>query len=144
MRASFDFVVQLADERIRPFLNEQRLVQSPLFNEALAFAVDHYKKHRDSNFMGVLFRLYARPTTRRKLTDHFRIHAGLHCSIEDGKVKFTKAGEEERVAFPVRPKALSQAKPTVEVKKKRKAPKRVDALDSWARLPGNYGSGKRR
>lgn len=144
MRSSFDFVVQLADERIRPFLNEQRLVQSPLFDEALVFAVEHYKKHGDSNFMGVLFRLYTRPTTRRKLTDHFRIQAGLHASMDGDKVKFVKAAEEERVAFPVRPVAQSRPAPTVEVKKKRKAPKRMDALDSWARLPGNFGSGKRR
>lgn len=103
MRGSFDLVVQLGDERIRPFLNEQRLIQSPLFNEALRFAIEHYTKHGDSNFIGILFRLYNRPTTRRKLTDHIRIHAGLQCSIEDSKVKFARAGEEERVAFPVRP-----------------------------------------
>lgn len=50
--------------------------------------------------------------------------------MEDGKVKFVRAGEEERVAFPVRPKLPSPVKPVAEVKKKRKAPKRVDALDS--------------
>jgi hypothetical protein len=121
------------------------LVQSPVFNEALSFAIEHYKKHGDSSFIGILFGLYIHPTTRRKLTDHIRIHTGLHCSIEGGKVTFAKAAEEERVAFPVRPASQNQAKPAVKVKKKkRKAPKRVDALDAWARLPGNFGSGKRR
>lgn len=64
--------------------------------------------------------------------------------MDGDKVKFVKAAEEERVAFPVRPVAQSRPAPTVEVKKKRKTPKRVDLMAPWLRLPGNFGSGKRR
>lgn len=143
MRSSFDLVHKV-DERIRPFLNEQRFVQSPLFQEALTFAVEHYKKHGDSNFIGILFRKYSMPSTRRKLTEHFRIHAGLHCSMDGDKVKFVKAGEEERVAFPVRPAPANEAKPSIAVKKKRKTRRSGDVMDSWAMLPGSFGGGKKR
>lgn len=149
MRDSFDLVMKMGDERVRPFLNAQKLVLSTLFREALTFATEHYNKHGDTRFIAELVGRYNQSTTRRLLTSHIRTHAGLHCSMEDGKVKLAKVIEVERAALPERPALPKRAKkpaPVVAVtmKKKRKTPKRVDALDSWARLPGSYGGGKRR
>lgn len=143
MKESFKLVLQLADERIRPYLSE-RWIQSPIFQEALAYTVAHFKQHGDSRLMAQLFEIYSRPAARRLLTEYFRIHAGLHAKLEEGMVKFTKAGEAERVAFPVRPTPKNTPKVEAVVKKKRRSPKRVDVMAPWIRLPGSYDHGKRR
>ena len=44
-----------------------------------------------------------------------------------------------KIALPVN-KLAHDTKP---VEKGRKSPKKIDMLDSWARLTGSYGSGKR-
>jgi hypothetical protein len=42
------------------------------------------------------------------------------------------------------PSVKKSAAPVAQVKKKKKKPKKVDLLDSWAMVSGSYGSGRRR
>lgn len=144
MRESYDQVVLLGGAKVRPFLNLQRLVKSPLFCEALTYAIGHHVKFGDSRFIVELVKLYYHQTTKRLLTGHIRDHAGLHVSIEDGQVKLAKVVQlTERSAATTAPKRAKKPAPppvVVTVKKKRKNPKRVDLMAPWIRLPGHYGA----
>lgn len=145
MRDSYDLVVRIGDRRVRPFLNLHKLVQSPLFREALTFATDHYTACGDSRFIVELVGLYHRNAPKRLLTSHIRMHAGLLYAIEDDQVKLSKV-IEQNVAPPAAPKRAKRPAvvAVVTVKKRRKSPKRVDVMAPWIRLPGSYDHGKRR
>src|SRR5690348_1369914 len=129
MRESYDQVVLLGGAKVRPFLNLQKLVQAPLFREAMDYAIDHHAKFGDSRFVVVLVGLYHHATTKRLLTGYIRDHAGLTVSMEDGQVKVAKVTQASE-AMPAKSKRAKKPAPAVvvTVKKKRKNPKKVDLM----------------
>lgn len=140
MKDSFDLVMTMGDGRIRPFVDVVKLVQAPLFREALDHAIGHHAKHGDSRLIGELFSRFNRGGTRRLLVGYIRTHAGLDVSTEGGHVKLVKVHDVGDAVPP--PKRAKKPAPAivVTVKKKRKTPKRVDMMAPWIRMPGNYGS----
>jgi hypothetical protein len=176
VKDTFNLVIQMADPRVQPYLNEPRFIQSQVFTDAIFYAIDHYKAHHDRGHMVRLWQVYASPVARRRLNHHFFAEAGVRCSLVEGKVHFdsdpkptvgtaTKTavvqqdravsggtkpadsrviGVRSHTASLQRPLGSKLAAPAAPKSKKKKRPKKVDLLDSWARLPGSYGSGGRR
>jgi hypothetical protein len=175
MKEVFSLVIQMGDQRVQPYVDQIRFIQSQVFTDALRFAIDHYKAHGDRGHMVKLWQLYSGSVARRRLNERFFAEAGVRCSMVQGKVHFdaaprSKASVVSPANGPQIPEVSQRAKtapsqaematgaraslraprgsrlaPTVTVaKKKKKKAKKVDLLDSWARMPGSYGSGKRR
>lgn len=140
MKETYDLVMTLGGERVRPFVDVVKLVQAPLFREAMDHAIEHHAKHGDSRLIAELFSRFNRSGTRRLLVGYIRTHAGLDVSTEDGHVKLVKVHDLGEAVPP--PKRAKKPAPevVVTVKKKRKSPKRVDMMAPWIRMPGNYGS----
>lgn len=136
---------------LRPLLDEKRLLASDLFYQALQYVISHSEKHRDYSRLGVLVDLFDVRDNQLFIAYWISERLGLKCSMDNGNVRFKSTGQpskpdlrfKEGVSDYLKKGLKRPAKDTPNAEKKKPLPKRVDMLDSWARLPGSYGAGKR-
>lgn len=145
--------VSLSRSELRPLLDERKLLSSELLYQALKYVVSHVEKHRDYTRLGVLVELFDVRDNQLFLTYWLCDRLGLECTLDKGMLCFKPSGrqavpdlrfKESLSAFlkqGLKRRALDV--PKSEKDKKKRAAKKVDMLDSWARLPGCYGVGKR-
>ncbi len=151
-RTSYEKCLAIAKLRIAPLLNERKLLASEMFALAVIHASRHHDKHRDHSGILMLSELFDDRASRLFVVNWFCKRCGLRCEAEGDRMRLQKSEEEPMSELQFRedvsdflrsqrnrPPLSSEGKKT-----KKAAPKRVDMLDSSARLPGSYGAGKRR
>lgn len=157
MKESYKLLVSLNKDQLRPLLDEKKILLSSLYNESLAYCVDHSIKHGDYSLLGVLVNVFETRDYKLFVSGWVCERLGLMSKMGAHGTVFARSGNpaNERMSWKVSLEefaackfklASTVKKPTADVKpggKGRKGPKKIDMLDSWARLPGSYGSGKR-
>lgn len=136
---------------LRPLLDEKKLLSSDLFYQALQHVISHSEKHRDYSRLGVLVDLFDVRDNQLFIAYWLSERLGLKCSMDRGHVRFKATGQpakpdlrfKEGLSDYLKQGLKRPAKDTPNAGKKKPLPRRVDMLDSWARLPGSYGTGKR-
>lgn len=136
---------------LRPLLDERKLLASDLFYQALQYVISHSEKHREYSRLGVLVDLFDVRDNQLFIAYWLSERLGLKCSMDKGQVRFKATGQpakpdlrfKEGVSEFFKRGLKRPAQDASAAEKKKPLPKRVDMLDSWARLPGSYGAGKR-
>ena len=121
-------------------------------------AAIHVEVHGDINYVNIALGLADNPNDKRALADWFCRRAGLTVELSEGTFKFTKSknpvdrtvslfealtkstGTKDRSTKPV---SKLVTDPLLKRSKIRNATD-IDILDHPSRLPGSFGSGKRR
>jgi hypothetical protein len=141
------FVGAITDPKITAFIDLKKLHQSGIYNLAIQMASDHAIQYGDFGYINHIFRLMDGTPHAQELISALR--PKLSFVVTDTKPrKLKKATPEQAVkaakTAPNKPVAARTAplKPTR--KKAASAKKHWDLLDSPLRLPGSFGSGKRR
>lgn len=156
MKESFDQIKALNKSRIRPLVDNKKLIFSSIFEDALNFALDHYFKHKNTGYLVDIASLFAERNYQIFIIGFISERAGVKCSIKEGAIRMVRSevGPNEKASLKVNLEKFASNGFKLEVKKPsnantsklakdKKSPKKIDMLDSWARLPGSYGSGKR-
>lgn len=151
MKDSYTQIASLCKPSIKPFLDEKKVLFSFLYSQALAHCIEHAEKHSDLRLLGVMVDLFETRDYKVFVSNWICERLGLKTAMGPSGAVFKKTGASPNtlMSFKVslekfaagKFKINSPTKPPVV--KEKKAPKRVDMLDSWARLPGSYGHGKR-
>lgn len=136
---------------LRPLLDERKLLASDLFYQALQYVISHSEKHREYSRLGVLIDLFEVRDNQLFIAYWLSERLGLKCSMDKGRVRFKATGQpakpdlrfKEGVSEFFKRGLKRPSQDTSTAEKKKTLPKPVDMLDSWARLPGSYGAGKR-
>ena len=157
MKESYKLLVTLNKNELRPLLDEKKTLLSSLYSQAIAHCIDHATKHRDYTLFVALVEVFDTRDYKLFVSGWVCERLGLLSKMGPNGAVFARSGNppnermswkvslEEfaarkfKIALPVK-KLVHDTKP---VEKGRKSPKKIDMLDSWARLPGSYGSGKR-
>ncbi|WP_323165535.1 hypothetical protein [Pseudomonas bubulae] len=157
MKESYKLLVALNKNELRPLLDEKKVLVSTLYSQAITHCVAHSIAHREYSLLGVLVNVFETRDYRLFVSGWLCERLGLLSKMGPNGAVFARSGNppnermswkvslEEfaarkfKIALPVK-KLVHDTKP---VEKGRKSPKKIDMLDSWARLPGSYGSGKR-
>lgn len=157
MKESYKLVTSINKSGLRALIDEKKLLISSLYSEALAYCVEHSSKHFDYSQLGPVVNVFENRDYKLFVSSWICERLGMKSSMENGGVKFTKSGNpiNEKMSFKVSLAEFTankfKVKPPLKARpnnvqlpsKVKKTPKRIDMLDSWARLPGSYGSGKR-
>lgn len=155
MKESYKLVASINKHALWPLIDEKKLLMSTLYSEALAYCIAHSSQHFDYTHLGPLVNVFENRDYKLFVSSWICERLGLKSKMENGCVKFVKSGHpiNEKMSFKVslaefavnkfKARAPEKLVPKPFASKVKKAPKRVDMLDSWARLPGSYGSGKR-
>jgi hypothetical protein len=147
----------LANEDLAKFLNIAKLVTSTEFSRMAEYAATHSVAHGDHSYIVKLLKPLTGSPYFYSAVGWFCSRAALEYADVKGVPTFTKSASapngslkilEVIKAKPARLKSGSKsvsasAHAIVETKKPKKRLKKVDMLDSWARLPGSFGGGKR-
>ena len=151
MKESYKLLVSLNKNELRPLLDEKKILLSSLYSEAIAHCIDHATKHRDYTLFVALVEVFNTRDYKLFVSGWVCERLGLLSKMGPNGAVFARSENQpkERMSWKVSLEefaarkfkiALPVKKP---VEKVRKGPKKIDMLDSWARLPGSYGSGKR-
>ncbi|WP_339667002.1 hypothetical protein [uncultured Pseudomonas sp.] len=132
-------------------MNEKKLLASDLFYQALLHAISHSEKHRDYTLLGVLVSLFDVRDNRLFVAYWLSDCLGVKCSMDKGKIRFKASRQQpkpdlrfkESVSEFFKRGLKRPSQDPLNAENGKPLPKRVDMLDSWARLPGSYGAGKR-
>lgn len=156
MKESYKLLVSLNKNELRPLLDEKKVLVSILYSQAITHCVAHSIAHREYSLLGVLVNVFETRDFRLFVSGWLCERLGLLSKMGPNGAVFARndnppnermswkvsleqfAASKFKIALPL--KKPSPAKPKEKV---RKGPKKIDMLDSWARLPGSYGSGKR-
>lgn len=157
MKESYKLLVSLNKNQLRPLLDEKKILLSSLYSESLSHCVEHSVAHKEYSLLGALVNVFETRDYKLFVSGWLCERLGLLSKMGPNGAVFARSGNppnermswkvslEEfaarkfKIALPVK-KLVHDTKP---VEKGRKSPKKIDMLDSWARLPGSYGSGKR-
>ncbi|HHJ1606060.1 hypothetical protein NMC42_11470 [Pseudomonas aeruginosa] len=154
MKESFIQLKALNSSRVKDLIDNKKMLYSYILGEALNYTIQHYETHKDSSPILALINLFTDRHCKLLIVDYLGERLGVKFSIKDDAIKICKS---DRIANPkaslkVRLEQFAAnsfkvdfpKKVNTSIKKQKKSlPKKVDILDSWARLPGSYGSGKR-
>lgn len=156
MKESYKLLVSLNKNELRPLLDEKKVLVSALYSQAISHCVAHSIAHREYSLLGVLVNVFETRDYRLFVSGWLCEPLGLLSKMGPNGAVFARNDNppNERMSWKVSLEqfAASKFKITLPVKKPspdkpkekvRKGLKKIDMLDSWARLPGSYGSGKR-
>ena len=138
----------IADPRIRAFIDLKKISLSAQYRVAVDAGAAHALKHGDFTFLNKLLALVDGTSHATELLAYLRPRLNFVIAPTTPKT-FKKATPElvDQVPMgaakaPVAPRKIgTAAAPKKKVVKKKK---KYDLLDSFLRLPGSFGSGKRR
>jgi hypothetical protein len=149
----------LSNPAIKEFIDIKKLVNSQALIKLAEFAAAHAIKHGDRIHIEKILAIFKDTKYTYQIIKWFCFRCGLECKLDEASSIFIKSSSPPNADVQLRnfinakpsktqgaskpaPKpALAKAKITV--KKAKKSPKKIDMLDSWARFPGSFGSGKR-
>lgn len=150
----------LSHEYIRPIIDTDKLVRSEIFAEMVDLAVAHARLHGNFEDMNRLLDVLSPGKHERALLNWFCSTAGAKVSVKNGRPHLSKSElpptwqQPLATVFPSAVAAQQKAVAAAKHQAKLANPHTrvievlpdayVDMLDSPARLPGSYGSGKRR
>ena len=151
MKDSYNQIVALSRSTVRPLLDEKKVLMSYLYSQALAHGIEHSETHGEYSLLGALVNVFEGREFKLFVSGWICERLGLKSKMGQTGVVFAKSGipPNTRMSFKVSVEEFAGAKFKIKVPvkpaaaKEKKAPKRVDMLDSWARLPGSFGHGKR-
>lgn len=151
MKDSYKQIVALSKSTVRPLLDEKKVLMSYLYSQALAHGIEHSETHGEYSLLGALVNVFEGREFKLFVSAWICERLGLKSKMGLTGVVFEKSGipPNTRMSFKVSVAEFAGAKFKIKVPvkpaaaKAKKAPKRVDMLDSWARLPGSFGHGKR-
>lgn len=156
MKESYKLLVSLNKNELRPLLDEKKILLSSLYSEAIAHCIDHATKHRDYTLFVALVEVFNTRDYKLFVSGWVCERLGLLSKMGPNGAVFARSENQpnERMSWKVSLEefaarkfkiALPAKKPNPDktADKARRGPKKIDMLDSWARLPGSYGSGKR-
>lgn len=151
MKDSYKQIVTLSKGTIRTLLDEKKVLMSDLYSQALTHCIEHSEKHGDYSLFGALVNVFDGRDFKLFVSAWICERLGLTSKMGPVGAVFARSGKppNTHMNFKVSVEDFARAKfrAKVPVKpvatKEKKAPKRVDMLDSWARLPGSFGHGKR-
>lgn len=156
MKESYKLLVTLNKNELRPLLDEKKILLSSLYSQAIAHCIDHATKHRDYTLFVALVEVFDTRDYKLFVSGWVCERLGLLSKMGPNGAVFARSGNppNERMSWKVSLEefaarkfkiALPAKKPTPDktADKARRGSKKIDMLDSWARLPGSYGSGKR-
>jgi hypothetical protein len=142
------FLALITDPRIRAVIDLKKTAMSGQYRKAIDVGADHALKHGDFNLLNKLLALmdgtphagefvaYLRP----KL--NFVITPTKPRTLKKATPKLVAQVAKEAADIPVTPRKI--AVPEVPKKKTVRLDKKIDLMDTHLRLPGSFGSGKRR
>jgi len=156
MKESYKLLVSLNKNELRPLLDEKKILLSRLYSEGIVHCIDHATKHRDYTLFVALVEVFETRDYKLFVSGWVCERLGLLSKMGPNGAVFACSENQpnERMSWKVSLEefaarkfkiALPAKKPTPDktADKARRGPKKIDMLDSWARLPGSYGSGKR-
>ena len=157
MKESYKLLVSLNKNQLRPLLDEKKILLSSLYSESLSHCVEHSVTHKEYSLLGALVNVFETRDYKLFVSGWLCERLGLLSKMGPNGAVFSRNSNpsNERMSWKVSLEefaarkfkiAVPVKKPTTDAKtleKGRKGPKKIDMLDSWARLPGSYGSGKR-
>lgn len=151
MKDSYKLFISLNKHPLRPLLDEKKVLFSSLYSQALGHCIEHAEKHGEFSLFGALVNFFETRDYKLFVSAWICERLGLKSKMGPVGAVFSRseappntlmsfkasldefASKKFKINCPVKPAGT----------KEKKAPKRVDMLDSWARLPGSYGHGKR-
>ncbi|PTV64419.1 hypothetical protein [Pseudomonas putida] len=152
MKDSYKKIATLSEDDVRPFLDEKKVLMSYLFSQALAHGIEHSEKHGDYRVLGALVNVFEGRDFKLFVSAWICERLGLKSKMGPEGAIFSRTPNppNARMSFKVSLAEFAGAKFKAKVpvkpaspKSGKKTPKRIDMLDSWARLPGSFGHGKR-
>lgn len=151
MKDSYKLVASLNKNPLRPLLDEKKVILSYLYSQAVAHAVEHCEKHGDYSLLGALVNVFEGRDFKLFVSAWLCERLGLKSRMGPDGAVFARNGNPANhdMSFKVSLEAFAGNKFKIQVPvkpagaKEKKTPKKVDMLDSWARLPGSFEHGKR-
>jgi len=132
-------------------IDPKRFVASKTFNLLISYALLQISEHNNTSVFGGLLQLLEKSEFYRPVLLWTCMSTKLHYSISDGAVRImrknnTKICFANNISLDEYCRTRTGTKNDVvkEWNKSHKAPPSLDALDSRDRLPGSYGTGRRR
>ena len=149
----------LVNPAIKEFIDIKKLVSSQNLIRLAEFAAAHAIKHGNRTHIENILTIFKGTKYTPQLINWFCIRCGLECKTDGTNHLFTKSSSPPNAdiqlhnfinAKPSKTQVTlkSASKPElvkakITVKQTKKSTKKIDMLDSWARFPGSFGSGKR-
>lgn len=151
MKDSYKQIASLCKPSIKPLLDEKKVLFSCLYSQALVNCIEHAEKHNDIRLLGVMVDLFETRDYKLFVSGWICERLGLKTVMGPSGAVFkrTETVPDPLMSFKVSLEKFAAGKfkinspAKIPAVKEKKTPKRVDMLDSWARLPGSYGHGKR-
>ena len=143
------------------FIDFRKLAFSSVMRDLTTQAALHAIQHGDSSYIDKVMDIFKNTRYAPQMASWFSFRTGLDIQETLGQRSYrrsdmppnplvqlhdflnAKPARQTNVAKPANKAARTTATITITTKKPKKAAKRVDMLDSWARLPGSFGTGKR-
>lgn len=147
------FLAMISDPNLRHFLDLGKLVNSGLYNLSVKMGTEHALSHGDYGYLNQMFGVLDGSPYVGSFVASLR--SKLNFIITEGNPRKLKKATPEQVADAAKRAAKRQAAivktiptkaPTMRAIKDKgpKSTRSEDLLDSRLRLPGSYGTGKRR
>ncbi|RMV74550.1 hypothetical protein ALP05_01401 [Pseudomonas caricapapayae] len=151
MKDSYKLIASLNKDQLRPFLDEKKIVMSYVYSQAVAYCVEHSEMHGDYSQLGALVNVFEGRDFKLFVSAWLCERLGLKSKMAPHGAVFSRNGNPPNsdMSFKMSVEAFAGSKFKIQVPvkpagaKEKKTPKRVDMLDSWARLPGSFEHGKR-
>lgn len=148
----------MTQPEIRGLIDAEKLVRSAVFAEIVDTGVAHAASHGDLHYLNKLISLLQGTRHQSSLIEWLSTRLSVSVYVKDGVTALRKGtspaglAKPLEAAFPSAVGARRRAQEEAALQAKLNNPKLrvvvvrddVDMLDSRARLPGSYGSGKRR
>ncbi|WP_024929240.1 hypothetical protein [Methylophilus sp. OH31] len=160
MAETAKLIALLSNPQVRELIDFRKLKASDTLKDIAEFAAEHALASGDRTYISRVLDIFKNTKDFDRLLKWFCLRTALETTLIDGNLKFNKSDNAPNREIALRPflnpiptkpqvhkKSSNRVvKPIVEnpAKKKKKKHKRIDLLDSWAMLPGSYGTGKRR
>lgn len=151
----------LSEPRVRALIDPKKLISSSMFPGIAKMSVEYAIRYDDRSFIARTLKLVDSTRYHLPILKWFCARASLNYKEQAGKLIFSRSdtapdesadlsdfllGERGTQSQASTSMKAGDSITRMKLKKKKKDPreKRIDALDSRARLPGSYGTGKRR
>lgn len=147
-----------ANDNLRGLINVQKFIGSSKFSAMAEYAAAHSVTHGDQEYIVKVLKPLTGTKYFYSAVGWFCSRAALEYKDVRGLPTFCRSSSVPNCGIkiqdvikskPPRLNASSKlvapsSQAAITTKKRRKNPKRLDMLDSWARLPGSFGGGKKR
>lgn len=148
-----NFLRELCSPSVRPFLSRSKIFYSAEFSKIVQSVDEHYVKHHDTTSIARILSIFDGTKYLDLVAEYFRQRHGVSVQRKDGNIVviYSKPSPLGSRPNPPRDFVSFQRTAKADAAEGRKVPdvqpivpRHLDVLDHPARLPGSYGSGRRR